>query len=60
MLVDEDGNVMKAMVGKSSGTESLDGAAVEASYKNKFKPGIQNGRPVKVWVTYKVDFTLDR
>jgi len=60
VLVDEDGNVMKSMVGKTSGTESLDLAAVEASYKNKFKPGIQNGRPVKVWVTYKVDFKLDR
>lgn len=58
-LVDEEGNVMKAMVGKSSGTESLDEAAVEAAYKCKFKPGIQNGRPVKVWVTYKVDFELE-
>ncbi len=59
-LVDEEGNVIKAMLGKTSGTQSLDEAAVEAAYKNKFKPGIQNGRPVKVWVTYKVDFQLDR
>jgi len=58
-LVDESGSVIKAQVGKSSGTESLDEAAVEAAYKNKFKPGIQNGRPIKVWVTYKVDFILD-
>lgn len=57
-LVDEQGNVMKAMVGKTSGTESLDKAAVDAALKCKFKPGIQNQRPVKVWVTYKVDFTL--
>ncbi len=59
-LVDEQGGVMKAQVGKTSGTESLDQAAVAAAYKCKFKPGIQNQRPVKVWVTYKVDFTLDR
>ena len=58
-LVAESGSVLKAMVAKSSGTESLDEAAVEAAYKNKFKPGIQNGRPTKVWVTYKVDFVLD-
>jgi len=59
-LVDEEGNVIKSMLGKTSGTPALDEAAVEAAYKNKFKPGIQNGRPVKVWVTYKVDFQLDR
>ncbi len=58
-LVDEDGNVMRAMVGKSSGTESLDESAVEAAYKCKFKPGIQNNRPIKVWVTYKVEFNLE-
>jgi len=58
-LVDENGSVLKAQIGKSSGTESLDEAAIEAAYKNKFKPGIQNGRPIKVWVTYKVDFILE-
>ncbi len=57
-LVDESGSVIKAQLGKTSGTESLDIAAVEAAYDNKFKPGIQNGRPIKVWVTYKVDFVL--
>ncbi|MCK4606623.1 MAG: energy transducer TonB [candidate division Zixibacteria bacterium] len=57
-LVDKEGNVRRAQVGKSSGTASLDEAAVEAAYKNKFKPGIQNGRPVACWVTYKMDFIL--
>ena len=57
-LVDREGKVRQAMVAKSSGTASLDEAAVQAAYKNRFKPGIQNGRPVAVWVTYKVDFTL--
>ncbi len=58
-LVDEEGNVMKAIVGKSSGVASLDEAAVKAAYNNKFKPGIQNGRPVKVWVTYEMEFVLN-
>lgn len=57
-LVDKEGNVIKAQVGKSSGTPALDDAAVEAAYENKFKPGIQNGRPVACWVTYKVEFSL--
>ncbi len=57
-LVDEEGKVIKAIVAKSSGTVSLDEAAVKAAYKNRYKPGIQNGRPVKVWVTYPVEFKL--
>ena len=59
-LVSKTGDVLKSAVYKSSGTESLDEAAVKAAYKNKFKPGIQNGRPVNCWVTYKVEFELDR
>ncbi len=46
VVVDEEGNVIDAKVYESSGTTSLDEAAVRAAYKNKFKPGIQNGRPV--------------
>jgi len=58
-LVDENGNVLKAIVAKSSRNKILDESAVEAAYKNKFKPGIQNGRPIKCWVSYSVKFTLD-
>lgn len=58
-LVNKEGNVLRAQVGKSSGTASLDEAAVETAYKNKFRPGIQNGRPVNCWVTYRVNFELD-
>jgi protein TonB len=57
-LVDEEGLVRKAILGKTSGVNSLDEAAVKAAYKCRYKPGIQNGRPVKVWVTYKVEFEL--
>ncbi len=58
-LVDEEGKVLKAIVDKSSGTASLDEAAVAAAYEFKYKPGIRDGRPVKVWVTYPVEFKLD-
>ncbi len=58
-LVDKDGNVKKAMVLKSSGSRAgFDEAAVNAAYKCKFKPAIQNGKPVAVWVSYSVEFTL--
>lgn len=59
-LVNKEGKVLDAVVEKSSGTASLDEAAVQAAYKNRFKPGIQNGRPIACWVTYKVEFTLGR
>ena len=58
VLVNIEGNVIKSMIAKSCGTVSLDKSAVDASYKNIFKPGIKDGRPVAVWVSYKVSFTL--
>lgn len=57
-LIDTDGRVLKAIVARSSGVELLDEAAVNASYENTFSPGVQNGVPVRVWVTYRVDFNL--
>ena len=59
-FVDWKGIVRKAVIGKSSGTSSLDNAAVQAAYYNEFKPGYQNGRPISVMVTYKVVFSLNR
>ena len=57
-LVGSDGSVRDAVVYKSSGTPSLDEAALVAAPGCKFKPAIQNGRPVAMWVTYKVNFEL--
>ena len=37
----------------------FDDAAIEAAYKCKYKPAIQNGRPVAVWVSYQVEFVLE-
>ena len=59
-LVLRDGSVKDAVVGKSSGTAALDEAAVKAAYKNRFKPAIQNGRPVACWVSYKMVFELPK
>jgi periplasmic protein TonB len=58
-LVDKNGDVKKAMIYKSSGSKAgFDEMAVEAAYKCKFKPAVQNGRPVAVWVAYSVEFSL--
>ena len=58
-LVDKDGNVVRAVVFKSSGSPAgFDEAAVAAAYRCKFKPAVQNGFPIPVWVTYKVEFSL--
>ena len=59
-LVDEQGSVAQAMVGKTSGHAMLDKAALEAARKCRFKPGIQDGRPVKVWVTFPYSFEMDK
>ncbi len=59
-LVDIDGSVRDAMIFVSSNSKAgFDEAALKAAYKCKYKPGIQNGRPVPVWVSYKVDFVLE-
>ena len=58
-LVNETGEVLDAIVGKSSGVAELDQAALKAAYECKYKPGIQDGLPVKVWVTYKVEFKVN-
>ncbi len=57
-LVGRDGSVKDAVVFKTSGTASLDDAALKAAPECKFKPAIQNGRPVAMWVTYRVEFIL--
>jgi len=58
-LVDKNGNVKKAVIFKSSGSKAgFDDSAVAAAFKCKYKPAIQNGRPVAIWVAYKVEFKL--
>lgn len=57
--LDEQGKVIDVVIAKSSGTVALDEAAVKAAWKCIFKPGIQNGRPVRCRVVFKVDFVLD-
>jgi len=58
-LIDREGHVQKAQVVKPSGTNvGFEDEAVKAAYLNLYKPAIQNGRPVPVWITYRVVFKL--
>ncbi len=57
-LVDKDGRVRDVLVAKSSGVPLLDQSAVKAAYGCLFKPAIQRGQPIAIWVTYKVGFKI--
>jgi protein TonB len=53
-LVGTDGKVTESKVEKSSGSKSLDKAALTALAQCKFKPGSKDGKPDALWA--KVDF----
>jgi protein TonB len=61
VLVDEEGKVRDALIQKRSGSNvGFEKAAKTAAYKSVYKPAVQNGRPVAVWVSYQVEFTSQR
>lgn len=53
-LVAVDGKVVESKVEKSSGSKSLDKAALSALSQCKFKPGNKDGKADQLWA--KVDF----
>jgi len=53
-LVAPDGKVTDSKVDKSSGSKSLDKAALAAFSLCKFKPGSKDGKPDQLWA--KVEF----
>ncbi len=53
-LVGADGKVVESKIEKSSGSKSLDKAALSALSQCKFKPGTRDGKPEQAWA--KVDF----
>lgn len=58
-LVSERGEVLDVRVAKSSGVATLDEAAAEQAKEITYSPGLQNNRPVKLWVSYTVKFRLN-
>ncbi|MEC9485956.1 MAG: energy transducer TonB [Prosthecochloris sp.] len=61
VLIDEQGTPLKAQVVKRIPGDQhvFDEAARKALMDSRYTPGIQNGRPVKVWLTVPMRFTLD-
>jgi protein TonB len=57
LIVDESGNVIRAHVLKGVGM-GLDEKALEAVRQYRFKPALENGKPVKVEVNVEVNFQI--
>lgn len=55
-LIDEQGNVIKTQVKKSSGHDALDAAARKVAAAMKFTPALNRDQKVKVWVEIPVNF----
>lgn len=59
VLIDTEGNVKKAFISKPSDMQlGFDEAALTAAWGRKYRPAMQNNRPVPVWVSYKVSFKI--
>jgi len=54
------GSVLDAIVYKSSGVPGLDDAAIQAAYRCEFNPAYLDGQPVCMWVTWRVEFKLEK
>ncbi len=59
VLVGIDGLPQRAEIHVSSGSASLDDAALEATLRALFKPYLEGGRPVMVWALVPIRFSLD-
>jgi TonB family protein len=58
--VDETGTVRTAQVVDCSHPDvGFEEAALDAAYKNRYRPAIQQNNAVGVWITYSVKFSLD-
>jgi protein TonB len=58
-FVDKEGTVRRAQAARCDQPGwGFEESAVWAAYRCRYSPAIQNGRPIGVWVSYKVTFTL--
>ena len=57
-LIDTEGTVTKVVVLKSD-DPSLKQEAIRAMKSKKFSPAMQNGTPVKIWITRTIHFRLN-
>lgn len=58
LLIDEKGEVRKALIHTGSGYKELDKAAMDAVPKMEFSAAMHNGRNVPVWVQQPINFRV--
>ena len=54
------GTVDQVEIINSSGLKSMDEAAVKAAKKTRFRPGIKDGQRVPMWISYPIQFSLNK
>ena len=61
VLIGEHGRPIKAMVMRRIPADCtvFDTVALKSVMESKYSPGIQNGKPVKVWLTVPIRFQID-
>lgn len=59
VLIDTNGTVIDAKLMLSHGDQLLEEVALTAAKQAKFIPAIHNGKPVRVWITFPIEFTLE-
>ncbi|NTV47026.1 MAG: energy transducer TonB, partial [Chlorobiales bacterium] len=61
VLIGTDGRPIKSKIlkRKPEDLEIFDQAAIDAVMESTYQPGIQNGRPVKVWLTVPIRFKFN-
>lgn len=59
VLIDKDGKPMKAQILKNPGSDIFDEAAIASVMQSSYSPAIQNGKPVKCWLTVPIKFALN-
>ena len=60
VFIDEAGLPRQVQLGKTSGFERLDAAALAAVLKFRFRPPTENGQPVSGWANVPIDFGLEK
>jgi TonB family protein len=59
VLINEEGNVERVHILKSSFSILLDSAALKTAYTFKFSPAMMGNRPVRTWVNMPVEFKFE-
>lgn len=59
VYVNEAGNVLAAEIVKCSNPGwGFEKAALQSSKQNRYKPALRDGKPIGIWISYKIEFRL--